>query len=314
MRRIGQRFRVLQSLFLIMSSIAGSNCYCQDIQTNRLKDVVGTWLLKSVVRAPNIEGPSESEQNKLLGTYVFISNDVIKSCDQSAKIQSVKVSRVSSADFRDQTEASFNDLGIKEASIEAIVINDGDSGNCLGAFPMPGQYLYVVKKDEAIVDFEGVFYRAVRKSVAHTRDADIMLVHQAAYCLASKGFLPHPEGKKSTFGYLVDETSYPGERLLYIVNYPDTPRSDGMAFTILLTSAGGRENFNIQNNASFTAAKNGAVELSFTTPPLGGTWTQQHLASAIKQIEKEPGRTIAVQEMLAIDSSVDCEAYSGASN
>jgi hypothetical protein len=143
--------------------------------------------------------------------------------------------------------------------------------------------------------------------IAHAQDDGVILVKQAAHCLAAKGFLPHADYKELTFGYLLDEKSYPDKKLLYVVNYQNSSRPDGFVFTIFLTKPDSRQNFDIQNNARFTRAKDGRA--SFVAPPLGGTWTRNHLVSAIKQIEKQPRLTILAKEMLTIGPSVGCEAY-----
>ena len=144
---------------------------------------------------------------------------------------------------------------------------------------------------------------------AHAQDARAVLLHRAAQCLAAKGFLPHTNATKLTFGYLLDEKPYPGKKMLYVVNYPNPSQPGGLVFTIFLTERDGRQNFNIQNNARFALSKGGNDGVSFATPPLGGTWTREHLVSAIRQIEKQPRLTILARGLLSVDSSVSCEAY-----
>jgi hypothetical protein len=112
-----------------------------------------------------------------------------------------------------------------------------------------------------------------------------------------------------TLGYLLDEKSYPDKKLLYVVNYPNPSRPDGFAFTLFLTNPDSRQAFDIQNNARFTRAKNGSGRISFVAPPLGGTWTREHLVSAIKQIQKQPRLILPAKDMLTIGPSVGCEAY-----
>lgn len=145
--------------------------------------------------------------------------------------------------------------------------------------------------------------------VSHAQDDGTEVLRRAAHCLAAKHFLPLSKGRETTLGYFVDEKSYPGEKMLYVVEYPKPSRADGLVFTIFLTDRDGGQHFNIQNNARFQLSKDGDGGVSFTTPPLGGTWTQEHLASAIKQIEKQPRFTISSKDMLTIDSSTSCEAY-----
>jgi hypothetical protein len=144
---------------------------------------------------------------------------------------------------------------------------------------------------------------------AHAQDRGQELLHRAVHCLAAKNFLPPSKAAKRTFGYLLDEKSYPGKKMLYVVDYPNPSRPDGFVFTLFLTDRDGRQDFNIQNNARFTLSKDGNEGVSFAAPPLGGTWTQEHLVSAIKQIEKQPKVTISVKNLFAGDSSFSCEAY-----
>jgi hypothetical protein len=144
--------------------------------------------------------------------------------------------------------------------------------------------------------------------VSHAQDSGTELLRRAAHCLAIKHFLPPSKGRVTKFGYFVDEKSYPGEKMLYVLEYPKPSRADGFVFTIFLTNRDGGQDFNIQNNARFQLSKDGDGGVSFATPPLGGTWTQEHLASAIKQIEKQPKFTISSKDMLTIDSSISCEA------
>ncbi len=143
----------------------------------------------------------------------------------------------------------------------------------------------------------------------HAQAPGRLFLHRAAECLAAKGFLPQTKATKLTFGYVLDEKSYPGKKMLYVVDYPDPSRPDRLVFTIFLTERDGYQNFNIQNNAHFTVSKDADEGVSFVSPPLGGTWTREHLVSAIKKIEKQPRVTLPRKDLLAVDSSVTCEAY-----
>jgi hypothetical protein len=145
--------------------------------------------------------------------------------------------------------------------------------------------------------------------ISHAQDGRTEVLRRATHCLATKHFLPPSKGRETTFGYFIDEKSYPDEKMLYVVEYLKPSRADGFVFTIFLTDHDGGHDFNIQNNAHFQLSKDAEGGVSFTTPPLGGTWTQEHLASAIKQIGKQPKFTISSKDMLTIDSSTSCEAY-----
>ncbi len=135
-----------------------------------------------------------------------------------------------------------------------------------------------------------------------------LLLH-AAQCLEAKQFLSSAKAATLTFGYLLDEKAYPGDRVIYVVQYKAPTHSSGLVFVIFLTDHDGHQVFNIQNNASFVCSKEEPSGITYVDPPLGGTWTQEHLASAIKAIERQPRFALSVKELLTADASVVCEAY-----
>lgn len=142
---------------------------------------------------------------------------------------------------------------------------------------------------------------------ARTQHDGQMLLRGAGHCLAAKHFLPYSRATTLKFGYLLDEKSYPGKKVLYVVIYPHPSRQAGLVFAIFLPHDA-HQKFNIQNNARFKVSKN-SKEVLFITPPIGGTWTQEHLVSAVKRIGKQPELTIPVKSLLAEDSSASCMAY-----
>lgn len=135
------------------------------------------------------------------------------------------------------------------------------------------------------------------------------LLLRAAHCLAVKHFLLQSSTGKLTLGYFLDEKSYPGDNVIYVVAFAGPTRSNGTVFAVFLSGKDSHETFNVQNNAGFALSKQEPIGVSFVTPPLGGDWTQEHLASAIKQIEKAQRFTITAKDILTIDPSVSCEAY-----
>lgn len=143
----------------------------------------------------------------------------------------------------------------------------------------------------------------------HSQEQLPQLLIRAAHCLEVKDFLPTSHAGKLTFGYLLDEQSYPGDKEIYVVAFASPTRSNGLVFAVWLTEHDGRQVFNIQNNASFALSKHESIGVDFVTPPLGSMWTQQHLASAIKGIEKQPRFTIPVKDLLAADPLTDCASY-----
>lgn len=145
-------------------------------------------------------------------------------------------------------------------------------------------------------------------SPVHPQEQTPQLLLHAAHCLAAKQFLPRSRATKFTFGYLLDEHSYSGDKVIYIVVYAAPARANGWFFAVFPTGNDRHEVFNIQNNATFVLSKHEQLGVSFTNPPLGGTWTQEHIVSAIKEIEKQPRFTILVKDLYA-PTSCTCESY-----
>jgi len=145
-------------------------------------------------------------------------------------------------------------------------------------------------------------------TVYSQEQAPPLLLH-AAQCLEAKQFLPSSKATKLTLGYFLDEKSYPGTKEMYVVIYAAPARSNGLVFAIVLTQQGDHEVFDIQNNASFVLDKDEPIGVSFVTPPLGGTWTQEHLALGIKEIEKRHRFALSVKDLSAANASVVCESY-----
>ena len=146
-------------------------------------------------------------------------------------------------------------------------------------------------------------------ATAYSQEQTPQLLLHAAQCLQAKQFLPSSKATKLTFGYFLDEKSYPGTKEVYVVMYAAPARSNGLVFAIVSTQKDGHDVFDIQNNASFVLSKDEPIGVLFGNPPLGGTWTQEHLASAIKEIEKQPRFALSVKDLSAADPSLVCEAY-----
>ena len=132
---------------------------------------------------------------------------------------------------------------------------------------------------------------------------------QAIHCLIAKDFISSSEATKHSFGYLLDEESYPGDKVIYLVEFTSPSRSGGSVYVLFFTEKDGRQIFHIQNNAKFRLDKNEPSGVIFNDPPLGGTWTQQHIASAIMRIEKLPRFKISPKELTSADSLINCESY-----
>lgn len=154
---------VSKLLTVLMVLILTCGCINQSIPAHEVHAINGYWLLKSIYLTQNVQGPDPSQQKKLLGSTIEITTHSLRSCGQSVPVKSMKISKISSSDFLENTGARFQDIGVETQSIREVVINNRQSGTCFGAFPLPGQDVYIKNSDEIVIDFEGVFYRALRK-------------------------------------------------------------------------------------------------------------------------------------------------------
>lgn len=148
--------------------------------------------------------------------------------------------------------------------------------------------------------------------VAYAQDRVPELLRQASHCLIAdrRGWLAgdSSNAKSLTLGYVIDTKSDPGSNHIYVVVYTNPQHSKGRVFDLLYERRGSVTSLDIQNNASFVESR-GSV--TFVDPSLGGTWTQTHLQSAIKQAGRKPAITLNLVDLSAPFSGVSCKTYVG---
>lgn len=146
-------------------------------------------------------------------------------------------------------------------------------------------------------------------ATVQARGQPTKLLLQAVQCLAAKNFLPSPRASSTEYGYYLDEKSYPGQKVLYVVEYAARSYENGWVYQAFITERDGHRVFNIQNNATFVMSRSDPSGVTFTGSPLGGVWTHKHLALAIKEIEESPRFTIPEIDLSPVSKSIICEAY-----
>lgn len=142
-------------------------------------------------------------------------------------------------------------------------------------------------------------------SYIHAQNQTPTVLREAAQCLVTKSFL---KPSILNLGYTLDSKSWPGENVLYVVAYTGQTASKGYVFTFFLEQKANRTTFHIQNNAKFIRSKKSPDGVDFVEVPLGGIWTQNHLVSAIKQIEKQPRFVISSAD-LSSPAAGECISY-----
>lgn len=151
---------VLGLLFVLFSA---SVCLCQNSRMDALPLIKGKWVLKSIYVTQNAQGPSLLERRKLLGSVITFTAHSLISCGKSVPIRTIKLHTVQESQFLENTGVRFREVNLNNSKIEEVIINDRQSGLCLNAFPVPGLDIYIKGRNEILIDFEGIFYRALRK-------------------------------------------------------------------------------------------------------------------------------------------------------
>lgn len=144
----------------------------------------------------------------------------------------------------------------------------------------------------------------------HSQDSNPKLLRDALHCLVSSkrdwlGLQKSGE-KVLEVSYVIDRRSDPGVAHLYVVVYTDAKHSKGLAFDLLFMVKGGSTVLDIQNNASFEISHK---EITFVNPPLGGTWTETQLMSAIGRAGKRSSRKFIVDDLSLPSHDVTCKCY-----
>jgi hypothetical protein len=128
-------------------------------------DIRGEWILMSIYRTPNISGISPEQAKSLVGSRIKYENGWLIACKQRVKIEKVDEREVSAAQFlAGRKRTHFSDVEVYAPSIKEITINGNSSGNCFDTYALPGEDVYVKSRDELLIDFDGVYYRALRRA------------------------------------------------------------------------------------------------------------------------------------------------------
>jgi hypothetical protein len=141
-------------------------------------------------------------------------------------------------------------------------------------------------------------------------DQPPMLLLDAPHCLVTEKQdwlgLRTSKASKLSLGYVLDSTSFSGKAFLYGVVDKSTDGSQGNVFDIEYRQLGSIRIYNIQNNATFARSRKG---VDFLGPPLGGTWTQDHLLAAVKKIGQRPRFDVRVNDLLKQSALTRCSSY-----
>lgn len=148
-----------------------------------------------------------------------------------------------------------------------------------------------------------VFAHAPLQAQAADRD----MISDAAHCIVhgDRNWLEQPLPKIAVIvSAVMDTTSYPKQPHMILLVH--TGHLSGQAFSLRVDDSAGKRVLSIQNNADFKII---GGNVSFTSAPLGGEWTQKHFARSIARAMKNRLHTIPLENLTNEPSGLECTSY-----
>jgi hypothetical protein len=133
------------------------------------------------------------------------------------------------------------------------------------------------------------------------------MVSDAAHCVVHGDHNWLEEGLQQNViivSATLDKTSYPKQTHLILLVH--SANRTGQAFDIQVGKTADKRLYTIQNNAGFKMV---GSHVSFTSPPLGGEWTQDHLARSIAKAMRSPLHTLSISSLTNGSSDLECSSY-----
>jgi hypothetical protein len=148
-------------------------------------------------------------------------------------------------------------------------------------------------------------------SLCSNAQSSSKILEGAAHCLATAWLSPEQTSSGiMTLAYTSGPTgTFDDGRPVYVVSYTTANRDRGYVFNIALKTEGKLTVFTLQNNARFVRS---GKNVDFVEPPVEGTWTQEHLVSAVNQISLQTTSSFHVKNAKSVNTSVSCKSYADA--
>lgn len=132
------------------------------------------------------------------------------------------------------------------------------------------------------------------------------IMSDAAHCVVygDQDWLEGRQHSTVTLSAVFDTISYP--KRPYLILLVHTGRRSGQAFSIQMDKIGNKRAFMIQNNADFEMI---GRHVSYTNPPLGGVWTQNHLSKSIAKAMTSRLYTLPMSSLTVGRGDIECSSY-----
>jgi hypothetical protein len=136
------------------------------------------------------------------------------------------------------------------------------------------------------------------------QDKAPLSLFEAAQCLVNGKYLwvDVKDQKFLQLAYQSDAKTFTGAKYLYVIVFTSPKRDQGKVFDIQLKD---HRTYSIENNATFVNTPKG---VTFSEPPLGGTWRQTQLTTSVQQIlHHHKWYEAEVKQLLKPSGHIRCE-------
>jgi hypothetical protein len=122
----------------------------------------GSWIIKSVYPTRNVTGLSKADEKRLFGSHVTFTRTSLASCGSSVPINALERKHVAEDEFFSGIYVHFKDVHIISETIEEVLVDGGEAGDCNGTGTLPGEHFYIKTPNEILIQYQGAFFKALK--------------------------------------------------------------------------------------------------------------------------------------------------------
>jgi len=151
---------------MLIGTLLGPFCFpcrCQESSHALPESVYGSWVIKSVYKTHNVTGLNGAAERRLIGSHLRFTQGSVESCGASASIATVESKDVTEEEFFAGVYVRFKDVGVTTKTIDEVLVNGGEAGDCNGTGTLPGEHFFIKGRNEILIQYEGAFFRALKE-------------------------------------------------------------------------------------------------------------------------------------------------------
>ena len=147
-------------LFVALEAVGQSSAH-GDASSQLPSTVLGRWTVGKPYDVGQPVGLDAKHEDAIIGLVIKVSPRQLAVCGRDIPITSVSVAHLTSSDFLAIYNFTPNRLGLGDADILDINLNDLHTTKACGEFADPGTHL-LVSKDHAVVEVGNDYFNLVK--------------------------------------------------------------------------------------------------------------------------------------------------------